>query len=348
MIENVFLIATQTQYLNAIEAAAAFGVDYEASLLIGPRAMVRKRGLPAESWAQTEWYSYSEDVGRLTRALGRSTRAARAMRTLDHVRTLRSLVPRDLRGVRVFVGNVQDRRARALINHLDPSEVVLLDDGTATIDIARTLQEGTAEGTAARLIGAMTGLDFDYPDAGTLFTTYEVDLPSGWTRRANDYAVLRASFGATPVREETLLIGGPYVDLGWMILDDYVARLQQMRAFAQYPLTYVPHRGEQSDVVDTVAERVGCTVWRPPDALETALVEQERVPAGVLGFYSSFLPNAAAIFGERCAVTAVEVPFPLAPDRVRATITRVYTYFRTHVPAPNFSVRLLPEGVLAP
>ena len=348
MIENVFLISTQTQYLNAIEAIAAFEVDYGASLLIGPRAMVRKRGLPPEPWAQVGWYSYSGDVGRVTRVLGRATRVARAMRTIDHTKTLRSLIPNGLRGVRVFVGNVQDRRARDLVNYLDPSEVVLLDDGTATIDIARTLREGVSEDYGARFVEILAGRDFTYPSAGLLFTTYDVDLPPGWRFQRNDYAVLRASLGAAPVSEETLLIGGPYVELGWLNLEDYVAHLQRVRALARHPLTYVPHRGESPEVVDAVAKRVVSAVWRPPDALETALVEERRVPAQVIGFYSSFLPNAAVIFGDRSSVIAVDISFPLAPAQVQATIARLYAYFRTHVPAANFSVVTPPEVVLAP
>lgn len=339
MIENVFIIGTQAQYLNAVEAVEEFNVSFERSLLIAPRAMVWKKGVPPQPWGRTGWYSYGQDVSWLTRIVGRRTRAARAIRTMDHLRTLKSFIPDGLSGVRVFVGNVQDRRARHLIHLLEPSEIVLLDDGTATVEIARTLREGDSQGRIECFVEYILGLNTKYPRGGVLFTNYNVSVPKKWSVRRNKYHVLRSKMGTREACRESMIVGGPYVELDFMRLDTYLESLETINRFARYSVTYVPHRGETESTIKAVKMRLSCDVWRPPDALEVALVERGCAPAEIFGFYSSFLPNAASLFEGLSTITAVEVRFPKSSAQRQAEISKIYDYFKCNVVSNGFFVR---------
>lgn len=335
--KTVCVVGTQAQYLNVVEAASAFGFPFETAALIAPRAMRDKEGEPEEPWMRTRWYSLGSDIGWLSRLLGR-TPLGRASRTVDHVKMYRGLLPPDAHGCRLVVGSLFDRRVRHLANTLEPSELVVVDDGTATLDVARTLRSRPEPPRLAALGERALGIRSGYPIEGTLFTVYDVDLPSGWHRRANRYSVLRAQLDEAVPTDETLVVGGPYVDFGWIDRAGYLAHLRRIGAGAGWQVSYVPHRAESDAEVRAIADATGWAVWRPPQALEAALVAARRVPREVVGFYSSFLPNAAVLFGEACRVRAVEAVFPSCPPRLADVVRDVYGHFRAHVDAPNFSV----------
>ncbi|WP_143536854.1 hypothetical protein [Rubricoccus marinus] len=325
------------QYINVVEAAASLGFSFESSLLVAPEAMRIRLGEPKEPWGDVRWYSYGRDIGRLSRWLGRSA-LGRASRTVDHVRMFAQLLPPDLKGGRLVLGNILDRRLRHVANALDPAELVLIDDGTATIVVAQRLRDQPIQSVLARVVEKGLRLDTRYPTRGTLFTIYDVDLPPSWTLRHNEYSVLGAKLRSVTTANEALIIGGPYVDYGWIDLDDYITHLEGIQEWARTPITYVPHGKESASVIAAIESALGCRTWRPPEALEVALAHRGVVPRHVIGFYSSFLPNAAMLFGGRCDVLALDIAFPYMPEAIRPGIEDVYDYLRMNVQLPNFAV----------
>lgn len=326
-LRHIFLVATSMQYVNALEAVAAFDADPRASLLIAPSAMFRLDTVTPDAWGAVGQYSHSRDIGWLSRIAGFS-RIGRASRALDHIAKFRSLIPDDLNPVDFFVGNLLDKRVRHLANTLPVRQLIVLDDGVATVELARTLRDRRRERGLNAWASRLLRLQTDYPAEGTLFTTYDVELPAGWTRRENTYAVLREKMSATQLRDEALFVGGPFVRVGWLTLDAYVELVRRSTALARAPVTYVPHRHESQEIVDAIVARVTPRIWRPQGALEPAMIREQRIPKEVIGFVSSVLPNVHNLFGGRCKVRSVQVDFPDARPERQASMRQLYAFFR--------------------
>lgn len=332
---DVFITMTHMQYANALEAVEAFDVDIGRAVLVAPRGMIARGAERLDEWGQCCGFSH-RDVSPVTRLLGKN-RVGRLARVVDNSRQLQRLLPADMTEPRVFVGNIQERMVRHFINARRVSEVVLLDDGIATLAVAQALRSPARTGIG-NSISRLLGINPDYPSTGTFFTAYDVDPPAGWKIKDNTYERLRTKLASVELRPEAIFAGSPFVNMGWLTLDRYMSVVRSARDRARHPLVYVPHDREDDAVVQQIAEGLGCEVWKPWGALEVNFISEGRIPSEVYSTLSSVLPNMHKMFHGRVKVFAVNIEFEGAPPANQVALKKVYEYFERIADESSFEV----------
>ena len=209
-----------------------------------------------------------------------------------------------------IVGDVYSGQFRSLVATTGIRDLVIVDDGSATVHFAATL--GTAplirmaqtEGVLMRALGGYLGSRLVAAAARgrvTLFTAYGSDpsvraLESRGVRlAANDYSWLRSVTPATgAVHHPLIVLGSALVTDGQVGVEDY---LDWVRALAAVePLSYLPHRRESSAQRDAVAAISGVTL--EPGVLPVELVlgaagalhRVETLPSSAVATLRAILP----------------------------------------------------------
>ncbi|MFI9721608.1 hypothetical protein ACIHFE_18455 [Streptomyces sp. NPDC052396] len=215
---------------------------------------------------------------------------------------------------RVVIGDPFSRYVQLLLTITRARELVVVDDGTATMEFVSQLVRGE------RLMRwHRTGVPFDWkvgardmvfaPVSASarriltpngrrdirLFTSMPVAAPPGVTVDANDFTWLRATFGPPRLTGGTDLVGTSLVETGVVDGERYLDAVAALAA--EHGATrYFAHRRERTDKLHRIASRIGLEVVRPELPLE---IVARRGPIGrtVLSFPSTVvhtLPLALA------------------------------------------------------
>jgi hypothetical protein len=200
-------------------------------------------------------------------------------------RTVRSLAT-SLAGVdRLVVGDPFSGVLQVVMSISRAPEVVIVDDGTATLEFARQWVAGEhlsrwhsvatpghrrqisryardqISSSVRRRIGPESGCRLG------LFTSLDVDLPRVAVTR-NTFAWVRSRFPVPEVKLGSDLVGTSLVETGVVDADAYLGGVASL--VEQYGVDrYFAHRKE-SDVKLAAVERLGVTVVRPELPLEIA------------------------------------------------------------------------------
>ncbi len=199
---------------------------------------------------------------------------------------------------RLVVGDPFSGLIQAMLPFASASEVVVVDDGTATLEFTsqlaqeRPLTRWDSRGDSwSRRLRAPFGSSarrFFSPSIHrsiTMFTVMPVTPARGVVVRPNRYDWTRGRFPSPEVHRGTDIIGTSLVESGVVESEAY---LQAVELLASGPNRgrYYAHRREGAEKLRQVAERTGLTVVRPDVPLE---VELRRGPVAqqVISFPSS-------------------------------------------------------------
>jgi len=238
-------------------------------------------------------------------------------------RTIRGLLAELGRTRRLVVGDPFSGVLQVLIGLVRPNEVVIVDDGTATLEFVRQWAAGEAlhrwHQPFVELRPGMTGAARQQvaanlrrrlaPEAGTrlrLFTCMpltDAGLESaGVGVSANTYAWLQGHFGQPDVLDGVDLIGTSLVESGVVDGDAYLAGVG--RLVEQQGVTrYLAHRRESDTKLDRV-RALGVEVALPSLPLE---VEARRGPvsATLISFPSTVVHTLPVVLADTRVVTQV-------------------------------------------
>ncbi|MEU3773682.1 hypothetical protein AB0F11_10855 [Streptomyces sp. NPDC032472] len=246
---------------------------------------------------------------------------------LAPLRALAALA-RDVRAARrVVVGDPFSRYVQLLLTLVRAEELVVVDDGTATLEFAAQTARGERlvrwhrigrGGLPARLrelayapVSATARRRFT-PAAGTgrrieVFTSMPVSVHGTMTLRVNDFAWTRARFGPPRLTRGTDLVGTSLVETGVV---DGARYLEAVRALTlRHGATrYFAHRRESPEKLRALSEATGLEIVRPDLPLE---LTARRGPIGrtVVSFPSTVvhtLPYALTGTGVTVAVCEVD------------------------------------------
>ena len=200
------------------------------------------------------------------------------------------------------------------------SEVVVVDDGTATLEFTSQLGQdlpltrwdarGTGWSSRLRAPFGRAARRFFSPSVHrsvTLFTVMPVGAARGVVVRPNRYDWTRGRFPSPEVHRGTDIIGTSLVESGVVEPDAYL-RAVELLASGPNRGRYYAHRREDDAKLRRVAERTGLTVVRPDVPLE---VELRRGPVAqqVISFPSSVaytLPMVLRSVASRVTVVDVD------------------------------------------
>ncbi|MFD7235243.1 hypothetical protein ACFWAT_08025 [Streptomyces syringium] len=222
---------------------------------------------------------------------------------------------------RVVIGDPFSRYVQLLLMITRARELVVVDDGTATMEFVSQLARGERlvrwhrrGGRGARDVvfapvsaSARRKLTPNTRRSVEVFTSMPVEAPAGVTVTVNDFAWTRATFGPPRLTRGTDLVGTSLVETGVV---DAEAYLEAVAALARThgATRYFAHRREHTDKLHRIGARLGLEVVRPELPLELIA---RRGPIGrtVLSFPSTVvhtLPLALAGTGVTVVVCDID------------------------------------------
>ncbi|GAA0335805.1 hypothetical protein QZH56_12095 [Streptomyces olivoreticuli] len=222
---------------------------------------------------------------------------------------------------RVVIGDPFSRYVQLLLTITRARELVVVDDGTATMEFVAQLARGErlvrwhrrgsrgARDIAFAPVSASARRRLTPNDrrAVEVFTAMPVEPPPGVTVTPNDFAWTRATFGPPRLTRGTDLVGTSLVETGVVDPDRYLDAVAAL-ARTHGATRYFAHRRESPDKLRRIGARVGLEVVRPELPLELIA---RRGPIGrtVLSFPSTVvhtLPLALAGTGVTVAVCDID------------------------------------------
>jgi hypothetical protein len=339
---DVFFVETPLQMLNAIEAKHALGLsDTRVVILLSDiysKASFRPF-LSDEQWGGTEYVESrilpSRAVGWLC---GRVPQRIRSYYETIGLRGLRERLDRQAEAVgaadALLIGNYYLPHMRHFANVLPHRELILIDDGTATLEIAEERQRH-AHGharvpkfRAEQLVNRVVGWRLEHQPRATFFTIYETAVGPLDRKIQHAYSYLRAKAADFECSGEVLFLGQTIYYEG-ITEDAYMQQLRRVRQhFAGEKLVYAPHKGEMPERVNRIREEFGWEIRRYDVPIEYQLAMRGPLPKVLASFYSSALENCRLIFGPRLRIESVYLE-PRLFVRAADFVQSVYEYYQS-------------------
>ncbi|MFJ8788132.1 hypothetical protein [Streptomyces sp. NPDC102462] len=227
------------------------------------------------------------------------------------------------RADRIVMGDPFSRYVQLLLTITRARDLVVVDDGTATMEFVAQLARGERLVRWHRKGGRPGPRDLLFapvsssarrrltPRAGRrveVFSSMPVEeTPDGVTITANDFGWTRSRFGPPRITKGADMVGTSLVETGVVDADRYVEAVRGL-AKAHGAARYFAHRRESTEKLHRLATETGLEIVRPDLPLELIA---RRGPIGrtVLSFPSTVvhtLPLALAGTGVRVAVCDID------------------------------------------
>ncbi|MGW1145469.1 hypothetical protein ACWD6I_10505 [Streptomyces sp. NPDC002454] len=274
-------------------------------------------------------------MAQLARDAGHRVRWEEARGGTGPLRTVRGLAPLLRRAPRVVVGDPFSRYVHLLLTLTRAPELVVVDDGTATMEFVGQLAAGERLVRWHRHGGRPGPRDLAFapvtatarrrllpgPDRTVeVFSALPLAaVPEGVRTTANDFGWTRSRFGPPRLSGGADLVGTSLVETGVVDPVRYAAAVRSL-ARAHGATRYFAHRRERPEKLHALAAATGLEIRRPDLPLELIA---RRGPIGrtVLSFPSTVvhtLPLALAGTGARVAVCDIDPEWLTAGASPRA------------------------------
>jgi hypothetical protein len=355
---NIFLVKSPLQLLNAIEAKHHLELDDKDCylLIMGDRksySQLLKLVIASQQWSNVvllnrvglvtgDPWSVCDDLGdidRLRKTLLRSS--------LFSIRRLNRLA-RAIKDVQyIFIGNNNSPLMRHFANSLEHQHTVLLDDGTATLDIARQRMEGQVARKANKLSKRIRlaakrifqKLNAHQPESVVFFTAYKIEVRDSDRIISNDFSYLRTKAKDLPATDAVYFLGSPLSEVGLMTEAGYLQQLAMVRdEYSAREFVYVAHRRENKQKLDTISQYTGVRVCLFEYPVEYQLAMLGPRPTTIVSFITSALDNLNVILGNSVNITAYHLLQGSYAERER--IDAVYAHYQSNA-SDFFQVKML-------
>ncbi|WP_433857902.1 hypothetical protein [Streptomyces kronopolitis] len=201
------------------------------------------------------------------------------------VRTIGGLTPLLRRAGRVVIGDPFSRYVQLLLTLTRARDLVVVDDGTATMEFISQLAQGerlvrwhrNGSGRGARDLAfapfsatARRRLT-PAPEGGRrtvgLFSSMPVEVPPGVRVTTNDFAWTRGRFGPPRLTRAADIVGTSLVETGVVDTDRYLAAVAAL-ARTHHATRYFAHRKESTEKLRRLSAETGLEIVRPDLPLE--------------------------------------------------------------------------------
>ncbi|OIK27088.1 hypothetical protein [Streptomyces malaysiense] len=239
------------------------------------------------------------------------------------------------RADRVVMGDPFSRYVQLLLTITRARELVVVDDGTATMEFVAQLARGERLVRWHRKGGRPGPRDLLFAPVSSsarrrltpsarrrveVFSSMPVhETPDGVTVTANDFSWTRARFGPPRITKGADMVGTSLVETGVVDGDSYLEAVRTL-AKAHGTTRYFAHRRESTEKLHRLAKETGLEIVRPDLPLELIA---RRGPIGrtILSFPSTVvhtLPLALVGTGVRVAVCDIDPAWLTANASPRA------------------------------
>ncbi|HEY9050507.1 MAG TPA: hypothetical protein VIQ03_03115 [Gammaproteobacteria bacterium] len=316
--KNIFLVKSPLQLLNAIEAKHYFQLNDNDCFLI---IMGDRKSYPQMMSLATLDHQWSSIVlmNRVGLFLSNPWFAKKDLGNIDKLRksflrssifTIRRLnrLSKTISDVeRVFIGDNNNPFMRHFVNSVKHKDTIFLDDGTATLEIARQRLEGGLERAPQKLHKKVKlaakrifqGLKNHQADKVIFFTAYKIEVRKPDQLIINKFAYLRQKVRSMNTDDAVYFLGSPLSEVGLMSEKSYVDQLGIVRSkYAGKDFVYVAHRRESKQKLDVIQKLLDVRVsfFNYPVEYQFAIIGPH--PEIVVSFITSALDNLNIILGD--------------------------------------------------
>lgn len=249
--------------------------------------------------------------------------------------TVRGLAPLLRAARRIVIGDPFSRYVQLLLTITRARDLVVVDDGTATMEFIAQLARGERLVRWHRRGGRRGPRELVFaPVSATarrrltpgrrrsveVFSSMPIDdAPDGVRITRNDFGWTRARFGPPRVADGADLVGTSLVETGVVDLERYLAAVRDL-ARAHGATRYFAHRREHPDKLHRLATESGLEIVRPDLPLEL-IARRGPIGSTVLSFPSTVvhtLPLALTGTGVQVAVCDIDPAWLTAHASPRA------------------------------
>jgi len=236
--------------------------------------------------------------------------------------TIGGLTPLLRRARRVVMGDPFSRYVQLLLTITKARELVVVDDGTATMEFVAQLARGERLVRWHRKGGRPGARDLIFAPVSSsarrrltpsakrhveIFSSMPMDeKPEGVTVTANDFAWTRARFGPPRITKGADMVGTSLVETGVVDGDRYLEAVRTL-AKTHGATRYFAHRRERTDKLHRLAAETGLEIVRPDLPLELIA---RRGPIGrtILSFPSTVVHTLPlALIGTEVRVAVCDI-----------------------------------------
>lgn len=351
---NIFLISTPLQLINAIEAKHHFNLENSDSIIIinayAANLTSIQNLLNNEDWASIVYVESSAEQQREHESNLKNYKLYPVIKKLVASKKKLDEIISSVGKIRyLFVGYYLGLENLHFINSTYHEQIVLLDDGIATIEINRRRKHRQSLYNAwsleffvkALVKRLLFGYKLYHPDRVTYFSLYKIDVPQSDKLICNDYVFIRQQIGLKSQSEIAYLLGQPLSEINPKIIKEekylyYVERI--LARLKPLKVIYIPHRDEDKSKISRMINKLGIEVLEIQVPFEWFLIHSVERPSKVAGLVTSALPNCKSLFGGEIEIISFKMN---DKDYIRSGLTKsiidTYKYFES-ISDDNFHV----------
>ncbi|MBS4069009.1 MAG: hypothetical protein KGZ62_10430 [Sulfurimonas sp.] len=352
---NLFVVNTPLQLINAVEAKRHFDIRDEDSLLIviylEQRIMQMRESVEESEWAEVIWLESDEQ------ALHRKnvTACTKIFNWISGCLTFRKQVSgiqeRWRKFSRVFLGNFLMTSQLHLANCSPFNDLILLDDGNATFEVAKLRNEFKSPLAIHRTIwGKVNYLIKQYIfkyrlnriATVTFFTIYDLKVSEQDRIENNTFRYLRTSVSMKTHNAEIWFIGAPLVEQSIVSLSDFCSLIDKVVEYYKgRKILYILHPAENIMATKNYLEHLGVETIKFSLPLEMVFLKKQEMPALLATFYSSAIYNLRLILGEEIECNSFRIGDNILSKQLSSKINNVYDQYEAMIGSKFKVIKLL-------
>lgn len=243
---------------------------------------------PADAWHAIEWVPIRTHASLLKRLLVWRRFAANVARVAARFGPFE----------RVFVGH-DGTPMRHIVNITNPREVVFLDTGLATAEVARRRlrQHATSQLEMKRRVKEFAlGLRLAPIKKVTFFSSLPIDVHPPDLLVHTSFEAIRRNMTSVSSGGETWVLGQNFVAGGMMPADVYSRAIREICERSPAPHVYIAHPREEEARLAAIKRDTGVAIRRLQRPVELELVASGILPRALWGINSTALFSCATIF----------------------------------------------------
>jgi hypothetical protein len=221
-----------------------------------------------------------------------------------------------------------------LANKFPKRDIVLLDDGTATLRIKRS-NNVTVRDIAKSIFLKSLGMANNEREKITFFSVYNIENNIAQQDRIvkHNYQNFKLKLAALPQgRNKVFIIGTPLYEAGVTSVDDIELTLKMIDDLKLnqegVELVYIPHRREREEKIDAIRQHV--EVRRLDFPFEVYPIVMGENVASIAGFYSSLYDNLIKIYDEKIKITAYVLDKKVLSPEWVGFVDAIYKNYETY------------------
>lgn len=346
---DLFVIDTPLQLLNAIEARHHFGIGPSPLLILKwnfwPKTAF-ERLLNELEWKGITWFEMDAIKPAFRHSLLDAKTVDRIneyvwtwqqyLRRRNLEKTIRQFGPVD----RLIAGSLINLGYMChVVNYVPSNEIIAVDDGTFTLDVAKFRSEKIEDNNQAPSSGYIKSIKklireryvewyTQQPRSIRFFTAYDVSFGPEDNVATNKYDWLKSRITKGNENGQIYFLGQPLIEDGYLDEATYFGYLEKIYLyFGGKSIFYLPHKRESARTVSIVENRLRLPIKRFNEPIEIALALGKTLPSTLASFHCSALESCAKIFGDTFKTAA----FYLPPETLlcgHESVEGVYSYFR--------------------